>query len=291
MGSGMVWHLAAEKAWAGGEGSRPAGGHPPVAGLAVALLPLQVTAAQQAKVQQASWPGTGIPFSRSWINHTRGSYFDLVEAHLLSLGGRPHWGKTYNTESDFCTLYGENMGKLKTVRILRVQKVYVWQGYLGSSHSGDDQQTVTYPNQDALLLKEVDETNNWARLASQLYFGWFTLLLTANALTTCWVFMYNSTLPTFAPLVFGVFIVLNLMGIIATSRIHENLLDSDQRIKEVIETLARHHLTNHPCSKPQSPVPLQAINAAFRFTGAALITLMLFWTALEIWWALVRLQV
>lgn len=38
------------------------------------------------------------------------------EAHLLSLGGRPHWGKTYNTEINFAKLYGENMEKFETIR-------------------------------------------------------------------------------------------------------------------------------------------------------------------------------
>ncbi len=43
-------------------------------------------------------------------------YFADVEAHLLSLGGRPHWGKTFNTEIDFGKLYGENMQKFNRIR-------------------------------------------------------------------------------------------------------------------------------------------------------------------------------
>ena len=43
-------------------------------------------------------------------------YFNEVEAHLLSLGGRPHWGKTFDTSTDFARLYGENMDKFKQVR-------------------------------------------------------------------------------------------------------------------------------------------------------------------------------
>lgn len=43
-------------------------------------------------------------------------YFNEVEAHLLSLGARPHWGKTFNTEIDFGKLYGENMENFKRVR-------------------------------------------------------------------------------------------------------------------------------------------------------------------------------
>jgi L-gulonolactone oxidase len=43
-------------------------------------------------------------------------YFADVEEHLLSLGGRPHWGKTFNTEIDFGKLYGENMQKFNRIR-------------------------------------------------------------------------------------------------------------------------------------------------------------------------------
>jgi L-gulonolactone oxidase len=39
-----------------------------------------------------------------------------IEEHLLSLGGRPHWGKTFNTEIDFGKLYGENLQKFNTIR-------------------------------------------------------------------------------------------------------------------------------------------------------------------------------
>ena len=140
--------------------------------------------------------------------------------------------------------------------------------------------------QGALLLKEMEEANNWARLGAQLYFGWFALLLTANALATGWLFARNSPMPAFTPLVFGVFVVLNLMGTIVTYRIRTNLLDSDRRIKEVIETVSQHHLAEYPWSEPQSPVPLQAIDTAFGFTATALAMLVLFWLALVIWWVL-----
>lgn len=43
-------------------------------------------------------------------------YFAGIEEHLLSLGGRPHWGKTFNTQIDFGKLYGENLQKFNTIR-------------------------------------------------------------------------------------------------------------------------------------------------------------------------------
>lgn len=43
-------------------------------------------------------------------------YYKEVEAHWLSLGGRPHWGKTYNPDLDFKALYGENWEKFNRIR-------------------------------------------------------------------------------------------------------------------------------------------------------------------------------
>jgi UDP-N-acetylenolpyruvoylglucosamine reductase len=43
-------------------------------------------------------------------------YFREIEAHFLSLGARPHWGKTFNTDLDFVKLYGDNMEKFNAVR-------------------------------------------------------------------------------------------------------------------------------------------------------------------------------
>lgn len=43
-------------------------------------------------------------------------YYREVEAHWLSLGGRPHWGKTYNPGLDFKSLYGENWESFNQIR-------------------------------------------------------------------------------------------------------------------------------------------------------------------------------
>jgi hypothetical protein len=135
---------------------------------------------------------------------------------------------------------------------------------------------------NALLVKEMEETNDWARLGAQLYFGWFTLLLTVNGVATGWLFTRTGTMPQFAWLVFCVFILLNLMGTIATFRIRSHLLDSDRRIRDVIEELTQHSATKGPSFRPRSPVPLGAINTAFGATGTALIMLALFWAIFAI---------
>jgi L-gulonolactone oxidase len=43
-------------------------------------------------------------------------YFADIEEHLLSLGGRPHWGKTFNTDINFEKLYGANLEKFNSIR-------------------------------------------------------------------------------------------------------------------------------------------------------------------------------
>jgi len=52
----------------------------------------------------------------SYFGTSVDQFFADVEEHLLSLGGKPHWGKTFNTEIDFGKLYGENMQKFNSIR-------------------------------------------------------------------------------------------------------------------------------------------------------------------------------
>jgi hypothetical protein len=44
------------------------------------------------------------------------AYYKEVETHWLSLGGRPHWGKTYNPSLDFKAMYGGNWEKFNQIR-------------------------------------------------------------------------------------------------------------------------------------------------------------------------------
>jgi L-gulono-1,4-lactone dehydrogenase len=44
------------------------------------------------------------------------AYYPLVERHWQSLGGRPHWGKSYSIDAPFGEIYGENMAKFKAIR-------------------------------------------------------------------------------------------------------------------------------------------------------------------------------
>jgi hypothetical protein len=152
-----------------------------------------------------------------------------------------------------------------------------------NSMSGNDSDSVA--SNDAvheLLATEMEEANNWARLGAQLYFGWFTLLLTVNGFATGWLFTRQGPVPRFSRLVYVVFVVLDLLGAVATFRIRRHLHESDRRIREVLEQLKEGLRPAIQRISPQSPVPVNAINTAFVFTGFALILLVLFWLVLAI---------
>jgi hypothetical protein len=135
----------------------------------------------------------------------------------------------------------------------------------------------------ALLKIEMEETNNWARLGAQLYFGWFTLILTINGLATGWVFTRTGGMPRLARLIFAVFIAVNLMGAVAAYHIRNHMLNCDRRIKEVIANLTKHQSIKDVPLTPNSAVALQAVNTVFIYTASSMMMLALFWTTLEIW--------
>jgi hypothetical protein len=136
--------------------------------------------------------------------------------------------------------------------------------------------------QEALLLKEIDETNKWARLGAQLYLGWFALQFIVNGLATGWLFNNRGVMPAFSNMAFFLLIGWNLMGIIGTLLILKSLLDSDLRIKEVIEKLTPQHLPDASDKQSRSPFPRRAISMAFTFGAVTLFITMAFWTILLI---------
>jgi hypothetical protein len=97
------------------------------------------------------------------------------------------------------------------------------------------------------------------------------LILTVNGFATAWLFSRNGTILPFARMVFGVFIVLDLMGTVATLYSRRHMHDCDRRITKIIEGLTQRYVTEVPCSKLQFPLPRQAIiNIVFGFFAAAL---------------------
>lgn len=137
-------------------------------------------------------------------------------------------------------------------------------------------------NLDTLLLREIDETGNWARLAFQLYFGWFALQFAVNGIAIGWLLGHGGPLPSFAKVIFSLFIGWNLIGIIATALVHKSLVGSDRRIKEVIQTMARGDLTDKDSWARQSSLPLLTLGIAFAGCGVTLILALAFWLILLI---------
>lgn len=133
----------------------------------------------------------------------------------------------------------------------------------------------------ALLLKELEETNNWARLVLQLYFGWFALQFTVNGVAMGWLFTYKGPMPWFASLIFLVFIGWNLMGTIGTVMVYKGLVEGDLRIQELIETMAQHHLDDGDSSPtPRSPMPRRPISVVFGFCAVTMFISLAFWIVL-----------
>jgi hypothetical protein len=190
-------------------------------------------------------------------------------------------------------LRGENMKKFKSIR-MTVRKTdgdYLLAPWLrpqgGLITTFDVVATNDFPNEgrdyeavrhDALLLKDMEETNRWARSGFRMFFGWFAWQFTVNVVATGWLIAYKGPVPALARLVYALFIGWNLLGTIGTLLIHKSLHDCDLRIKKVIETLTQEHWAGEICWKPQSAVPLQAINTVFIFCAVTTFTSMAFWT-------------
>lgn len=137
------------------------------------------------------------------------------------------------------------------------------------------------PEVREMLIKEIDESNNWARLGLQLYFGWFALQFTVNGVAVGWLFTRTGgTLPWFARLVFLVFILWNLMGMIVTELLYKSLAETDRRIKQVIETMIKFYRIADPGFYPRSPMPRTWIRTVFRFCVTTMLISLLFWTVL-----------
>lgn len=125
-----------------------------------------------------------------------------------------------------------------------------------------------------LLLKELDEIYNWARLGCQLCFALCTLFLAINAVAIAWLTTSNRAF------VFFLFVVLNVAGALTTVFLGKYLLQCDQRVREVIWMLTQHRETDDPWFWPRSAVPRTAIKILFSFTAFALIMLLVVWTGL-----------
>lgn len=128
----------------------------------------------------------------------------------------------------------------------------------------------------ALLVKEFDETNNWARVAFQLYFGLFALHLIINALAMGLLIGGRSFDPAYANGVLSMLVGWNLLGFIGTLFVYKGLSDSNLRIGEIIEELTRYDAAAARFES-RSPVPQQALNTVFVVCAVTLFFSLAFW--------------
>ncbi len=134
--------------------------------------------------------------------------------------------------------------------------------------------------QSSLLVKEMEEINNWARLAFQMYFGWFALQFTVNGVAMGWLFTKEGPMPMFARWIFIILGLWNLMGTITTMVVRRHILDCDSRIRKVIKGLRRNRVTEEDWPTVRSPMPREAIRTVFSFCALTTFISMTFWTVL-----------
>lgn len=147
-----------------------------------------------------------------------------------------------------------------------------------------DEATETGPREpgrhepSSLLLKELEESNHWARWVLQMYFGWFALQFAVNGFAIGWLVNRTGALPWFGSLIFLVFIVWNLMGAIGTVLVYKELAAGDERMKQVIEATHKNDQTGgHTWFRPQSSMPRTAITTVFAFCVITMFISLAFW--------------
>ena len=98
-----------------------------------------------------------------------------------------------------------------------------------------------------------------------------------NGFAMGWLFTHNGPMPRFANLIFLIFIVTNLLGLIGTLLSLKNLLAYDKRLTEVFGKLTPHHETEDQSFPPLSPMPRQQFGIVFTLCAITLFMALAFW--------------
>jgi hypothetical protein len=128
----------------------------------------------------------------------------------------------------------------------------------------------------SLLANELDETNNWARTAFQIYFGLFALHLIINALAMGQLVGGKGFDPAYANGVLSLLVGWNLLGLIGTLFVYKGLSDSGLRTRDIVNELNRRDAAAAGFES-RSPVPQQALNAVFVVCAITLFFSLAFW--------------
>jgi hypothetical protein len=132
---------------------------------------------------------------------------------------------------------------------------------------------------DNLLLADMEQANDWARLAFQLYVGWFALQFIVNGAAMGLLFNYREPpVSKLALLIFVMFILWNLMGVIGALLVRKILREADVRSTDVTKRLSKHQGSEDDCPAPQSPVPRRAIDPVLIVCSVVSLLSLALWT-------------
>jgi hypothetical protein len=148
----------------------------------------------------------------------------------------------------------------------------------GNGHD-DTSSSGTRTSDDAakLLLKEIEEASNWARIGFQVYFGWFALQFTVNAVAVGWLVGQNSPQTGIFNLACLLLMAWNLLGGIMTVLVYKALAAKDERTVEVLRILNRHYRTSDLNTQSQSPMPRSSFALIFAFCAVTMFVSFFFW--------------
>jgi len=127
-----------------------------------------------------------------------------------------------------------------------------------------------------LLFKEIEEIHSWARVGFQVYFGWFALQFSVNALAAGWLLARNSPVAHFS-LACLLLIIWNLLGALMTVLVYKALVGMDARSVELLGVLNRHHRTTDLNAESQSPIARASFPVLFGVSAVTMFVSAFFW--------------
>ena len=127
-----------------------------------------------------------------------------------------------------------------------------------------------------LLSKEIEESNSWARVGFQVYFGWFALQFSVNALAAGWLLARDAV--AHFSLACLLLICWNLLGGFVTVLAYKALAARDERTVELLAVLNRHYRTSDLHIEAGSPMPRSSFAAIFALCAVTMFVSFVFWT-------------
>ena len=130
---------------------------------------------------------------------------------------------------------------------------------------------------EELLKTEAAEVNNYVRMYVQTFVGWFTFFITVLFTSMAWALKtafdeqrrLKWGLPVY--LVYALFSIQIVLGIVATYALRTDLVNADWRLNQIQFALAQHKALS-----PHSPVP-PSFASTVNLMALTLITNLVFW--------------